>query len=73
MKKLCLKNITKFRQIPGKVPNENITTSTKGYQRGRVLSVVRRNFPARLVIIKGTEFYDAKSKRYVDVPVTDIL
>lgn len=31
------------------------------------------NFPARLVIIKGTEFYDAKAKRYVDFPVTDIL
>ena len=31
------------------------------------------NFPARLVIVKGTEFYDAKSKRYVDFPVTDIL
>ena len=31
------------------------------------------NFPARLVIIKGTEYYDAKTKRYVDVPVTDIL
>jgi activating signal cointegrator complex subunit 3 len=31
------------------------------------------NFPARLVIIKGTEFYDAQSKRYVDFPVTDIL
>ena len=31
------------------------------------------NFPARLVIIKGTEYYDAKSKRYVDFPVTDIM
>jgi len=31
------------------------------------------NFPAHLVIIKGTEFYDAKEKRYVDFPITDVL
>jgi len=31
------------------------------------------NFPARLVVIKGTEFFDAKIKRYVDIPVSDIL
>lgn len=31
------------------------------------------NFPARLVIIKGTEYYDAKVKRYVDFPLTDLL
>ncbi|KAH7850882.1 hypothetical protein Vadar_004154 [Vaccinium darrowii] len=31
------------------------------------------NLPAHLVIIKGTEFYDAKAKRYVDFPITDIL
>lgn len=31
------------------------------------------NLPAHLVIIKGTEFYDAPTKRYVDMPVTDIL
>jgi activating signal cointegrator complex subunit 3 len=31
------------------------------------------NFPARLVIIKGTEYFDPKIKRYVDYPVTDIL
>eukprot|EP01127_Copromyxa_protea_P008859 TRINITY_DN2045_c0_g2_i1.p1 TRINITY_DN2045_c0_g2~~TRINITY_DN2045_c0_g2_i1.p1 ORF type:complete len:2126 (-),score=516.29 TRINITY_DN2045_c0_g2_i1:21-6239(-) len=31
------------------------------------------NLPAHLVIIKGTEFYDAKTKRYVDFPVTDVL
>ena len=31
------------------------------------------NLPARLVIIKGTEYFDSKSKRYVDMPVTDIL
>ena len=31
------------------------------------------NFPAWLVVIKGTEFFDAKEKRYVDMPVTDIL
>jgi len=29
--------------------------------------------PARLVIIKGTEFFDPKTSRYVDMPVTDIL
>ena len=31
------------------------------------------NFPARLVIVKGTEFYDPKLKRYVDFPLTDLL
>ncbi|CAJ0834499.1 14079_t:CDS:10, partial [Entrophospora sp. SA101] len=31
------------------------------------------NLPAHLVIIKGTEFYDAKSKGYVDFPITDVL
>ncbi|KAL5077954.1 hypothetical protein RYX36_016938 [Vicia faba] len=31
------------------------------------------NLPAHLVIIKGTEFFDGKSKRYVDFPITDIL
>ena len=31
------------------------------------------NFPARLVIVKGTEFFDPKVKRYVDFPLTDLL
>lgn len=31
------------------------------------------NFPAHLVIIKGTEYYDGKTKRYVDYPITDVL
>ncbi len=31
------------------------------------------NFPAHLVIIKGTEFFDGKTKRYVDFPITDVL
>lgn len=31
------------------------------------------NFPAKLVIIKGTEFFDPKQKCYVDMPITDIL
>ena len=31
------------------------------------------NFPARLVVIKGTEFFDPKLKRYVDFPLTDLL
>jgi activating signal cointegrator complex subunit 3 len=31
------------------------------------------NFPAHLVIIKGTEFYDGATKRYVDFPITDVL
>ncbi|KAG8388729.1 hypothetical protein BUALT_Bualt02G0155600 [Buddleja alternifolia] len=31
------------------------------------------NLPAHLVIIKGTEFFDGKAKRYVDFPITDIL
>lgn len=31
------------------------------------------NLPAHLVIIKGTEYYDGKVKRYVDMPITDVL
>ncbi|MCO5571323.1 hypothetical protein L7F22_025061 [Adiantum nelumboides] len=31
------------------------------------------NLPAHLVIIKGTEYFDGKSKRYVDFPITDVL
>ena len=31
------------------------------------------NLPARLVVIKGTEFFDAKQGRYVDMPITDLL
>ena len=28
------------------------------------------NFPAHLVIVKGTEYFDGKTRRYVDFPVT---
>lgn len=31
------------------------------------------NLPARLVILKGTEFFDGKVRRYVDMPITDVL
>ncbi|KAI9348199.1 Sec63 Brl domain-containing protein [Obelidium mucronatum] len=31
------------------------------------------NYPAHLVVVKGTEFYDAKTKGYVDFPITDVL
>ncbi|XP_024368754.1 DExH-box ATP-dependent RNA helicase DExH14 isoform X1 [Physcomitrium patens] len=31
------------------------------------------NLPAHLVVIKGTEFFDGKTKRYVDFPITDVL
>ena len=31
------------------------------------------NFPASLVVIKGTEFFDPKVRRYVDFPLTDLL
>jgi len=31
------------------------------------------NFPAHLVIIKGTEYYDGSLRRYVDFPITDVL
>jgi replicative superfamily II helicase len=30
------------------------------------------NFPAHLVIVKGTEYYDGKTKRYADFPITDV-
>lgn len=31
------------------------------------------NLPCHLVIVKGTEYFDGKSKAYIDFPVTDIL
>ena len=31
------------------------------------------NFPVHLVIIKGTEYYNANLKQYVDFPLTDLL
>ncbi|XP_052242448.1 activating signal cointegrator 1 complex subunit 3-like [Dreissena polymorpha] len=31
------------------------------------------NFPAHLVVVKGTEYYDGKTRRYVDFPITDVL
>eukprot|EP00803_Ostreobium_quekettii_P005866 evm.model.scf_17.6 EVM.evm.TU.scf_17.6 scf_17:76728-98390(+) len=31
------------------------------------------NTPAHLVIIKGTEYFDAPTRRYVDFPITDVL
>jgi activating signal cointegrator complex subunit 3 len=31
------------------------------------------NFPAHLVIVKGTEYFDGKVGGYVDFPVTDVL
>ncbi|VBB27123.1 unnamed protein product [Acanthocheilonema viteae] len=31
------------------------------------------NMPAHLVIIKGTEYYDGKTHKYIDFPVTDVL
>ena len=31
------------------------------------------NFPAHLVVVKGTEYFDPKQKRYVDMPITDVL
>lgn len=31
------------------------------------------NMPAHLVVVKGTEFFDGKTKRYVDMPVTDVI
>lgn len=31
------------------------------------------NLPARLVVVKGTEYFDGKLGKYVDYPVTDIL
>ncbi|EJW74524.1 hypothetical protein WUBG_14567 [Wuchereria bancrofti] len=31
------------------------------------------NMPAHLVIVKGTEYYDGKTHKYIDFPVTDVL
>lgn len=31
------------------------------------------NLPAHLVVVKGTEYFDGTVKRYVDLPITDVL
>ncbi|EPY18912.1 RNA helicase [Strigomonas culicis] len=31
------------------------------------------NFPAHMVVVKGTEYFDAKLGGYVDFPITDVL
>lgn len=31
------------------------------------------NYPSHLVIIKGTEYFDPNTKKYVDYPITDVL
>ncbi|KAI9206036.1 Sec63 Brl domain-containing protein [Polychytrium aggregatum] len=31
------------------------------------------NYPAHLVVVKGTEYFDAKTHGYVDFPITDVL
>ncbi|KAJ1353758.1 hypothetical protein KIN20_010473 [Parelaphostrongylus tenuis] len=31
------------------------------------------NMPAHMVIVKGTEYYDGKTCKYIDYPVTDVL
>jgi activating signal cointegrator complex subunit 3 len=31
------------------------------------------NLPAHFVIVKGTEYFDGKTSRYVDYPLTDVL
>ncbi|XP_065316283.1 activating signal cointegrator 1 complex subunit 3-like [Gordionus sp. m RMFG-2023] len=31
------------------------------------------NYPAHLVVIKGTEYFDGKTHKYVDFPITDVL
>eukprot|EP01117_Protostelium_nocturnum_P007948 TRINITY_DN2836_c0_g2_i3.p1 TRINITY_DN2836_c0_g2~~TRINITY_DN2836_c0_g2_i3.p1 ORF type:complete len:1451 (-),score=559.69 TRINITY_DN2836_c0_g2_i3:47-4399(-) len=31
------------------------------------------NLPAYLVVIKGTEYFEASSRKYVDFPITDVL
>ena len=31
------------------------------------------NMPAHLVVVKGTEYFDGKTKRYVDFPITDVI
>ena len=33
----------------------------------------RVNLPAHLVIVKGAEYFDAKTKGYLDFPITDVL
>ena len=33
----------------------------------------RVNFPAHLVVVKGTEYFDGKTQHYVDYLITDVL
>lgn len=34
---------------------------------------IARSFNYTLFLLQGTEYYDGKTKRYVDFPITDIL
>jgi activating signal cointegrator complex subunit 3 len=50
------------------------------FEAGKVLVLVSTatlawgvNLPPHLVVIKGTEYFDGKTKRYVDFPLTDVL
>ncbi|CAN0414601.1 unnamed protein product, partial [Ectocarpus sp. 13 AM-2016] len=54
------------------------TTTTPPHRKPQVLVCTSTlawgvNFPAHLVVVKGTEFFDGKSQRYVDFPITDLL
>jgi len=31
------------------------------------------NFPAHLMVVKGTEYFDGKTQHYMDYPITDVL
>lgn len=52
----------------------------KLFQQGKIQILVATttvgvgvNLPAHLVVVKGTEYFDAKTNKYVDMPVTDVL
>ncbi|CAD7954205.1 unnamed protein product, partial [Amoebophrya sp. A25] len=52
----------------------------KFYLEGKIMILIATstlawgvNFPAHLVVVKGTEFFDGATKRYVDFPITDVL
>ena len=62
------------------LPEGDRTLVEELYENGRIQVLVATstlawgvNFPAHLVVVKGTEFFDGKTGRYVDLPLTDVL
>jgi activating signal cointegrator complex subunit 3 len=62
------------------LPSSDRDTVERMYLKGELLVLVATatlawgvNLPAHLVIVKGTEYFDGRTFRYVNYPLTDLL